>query len=54
MEVRTVCAHCDRPMELRIDSDLRIEAVGEGCAPYLFVPAVNLYALEAESIIDDF
>jgi hypothetical protein len=52
--VNTECAHCSRPMELTIDSDLNWRASGEGCDPIVFSPTVDLFNLEADSIIDAF
>ena len=52
--VRTECAHCSGPMEIEIDSDLIYEVKEEGCEPVVFVPEVNLFELEEDSIIDSF
>ena len=54
MIVNTECAHCSRPMEIRIDSDLNYTVKEEGCEPIIFVPDVNLFKLEDESIINAF
>ena len=54
MLVKTECAHCSEPMEIEIDSDLNYEVKEEGCEPVVFVPEVNLFALEEDSIIDSF
>ena len=52
--VRTECAHCSEPMEIEIDNDLNYEVKNEGCEPVVFVPEVNLFELEEDSIIDSF
>jgi len=52
--VKTECAHCSKPMEIEIDSDLNYEVKEEGCEPVVFVPEVNLFELEEDSIIDSF
>ena len=52
--LKTECAHCSQPMEIEIDSDLNYEVKEEGCEPVVFVPEVNLFALEEDSIIDSF
>jgi hypothetical protein len=52
--VNTECAHCSRPMEIRIDSDLNYIVKEEGCEPMVFVSDVNLFKLEDESIINAF
>ena len=41
-------------MEIEIDSDLNYNVKGEGCEPIVFVPDVNLFKLEDESIIQAF
>jgi hypothetical protein len=52
--VETQCAHCGKPMELQLDSDLNCEVMEEGCDPVVFVPDINLIELEEESIINAF
>jgi len=52
--VKTECAHCSEPMEIEIDSDLNYKIKKEGCEPVVFVPDVNLFELEEDSIIDSF
>lgn len=52
--IQTECAHCRRPMEISIDSDLRWRVDEAGCDPIAFSPAVDLINLEEESIIDSF
>ncbi len=52
--VNTECAHCSRPMEIKIDSNLTYTVKEEGCQPIVFVPDVNLFKLEDESIINAF
>jgi len=52
--VNTECAHCSRPIEIKIDSDLNYAVKEEGCEPIVFVPDVNLFKLEDESIINAF
>jgi hypothetical protein len=51
---RTRCAHCDRPLGLEIDSELRCRVDGEGAKPLVFVPLVNFRKLKDPSIIDAF
>jgi hypothetical protein len=52
--VNTECAHCGKTMELAIDSDLNCRAKDDGCEPIVFVPDVDLFNLEEESIINAF
>lgn len=52
--VRTECVHCNKPMELTIDSELNYTVKEQGCDPMIFVPDVDLLTLEDESIINAF
>jgi len=52
--VKTECAHCSEPMEIEIDSDLNYKVKEEGCEPVIFVPDVDLFKLEEDSIIESF
>ena len=52
--IRTECAHCQRPMEIRIDSDLNCRVPETDCNPIVFIPDVDLFGLEDESIVGAF
>jgi len=52
--VNTECAHCKKPMEIVIDSDLDFTVSEQGCEPIVFVPSVDLFKIEEESIINAF
>lgn len=41
-------------MEIEIDSELVCKTKEKGCVPVVFVPDVNLFKLEDESIIEAF
>jgi len=41
-------------MEIQIDGDLNYAVKEEGCEPIVFVPDVNLFKIEEESIINAF
>jgi hypothetical protein len=41
-------------MELAIDSDLNYTVKEKGCVPMIFIPDVDLLALQEESIINAF
>ena len=47
------CAHCEQPMRLTVDSELR-HRVLEGGKPIIFVPLLDFAKLKAPNIIDDF
>ena len=51
--IRSECAHCGRPLELEVDSELRHRVAGDA-DPLIFVPLVDFEKLKAPSIIDDF
>jgi hypothetical protein len=52
--VETECAHCSAPMHIEIDSRLEYGVREQGADPIVFVPQVDLYAIEDPSIIDRF
>jgi len=52
--IETACAASGQPMRLVIDSELRCSASEAGTDPIVFVPEVDLHALQAPSIIDAF
>jgi len=52
--VNTECAHCGRPMEIEIDSEVNFRVKEEGCSPVAFVPDVNVLTLKDKSIINAF
>jgi hypothetical protein len=52
--VATECAHCGRPMEMEIDSDLHCRVKEDGCRPMVFMPDVDLHRLKDVSIINAF
>jgi hypothetical protein len=54
VHIETECAHCSCPMEIEIDSNLRYKTNDESCEPVVFVPDVDFFNLEDDSIIDPF
>ena len=54
VKVATGCAHCSRPMHIQIDSELSYSVEEAGADPMIFVPTVDLYALDEPTIIDAF
>ncbi|MCP4579797.1 MAG: hypothetical protein GY846_26295 [Deltaproteobacteria bacterium] len=52
--VKTECAHCSQPLTLEIDSELNCKVGEGGVDPLVFVPNVNIKALEDPSIIEAF
>lgn len=54
VRVRSSCAHCGKPIELSIDSDLNCTVHDPDARPLVFVPDVDLLSLREESIINAF
>jgi hypothetical protein len=52
--VESECVHCGRPMTIDINSNLEYHLHSGEDGPIVFVPEVNVGALEAPSIIEDF
>ncbi|MBI4518070.1 MAG: hypothetical protein HY699_19880 [Deltaproteobacteria bacterium] len=53
VSIRSECAHCARPLEIEIDSQLHYR-VAESAAPLVFVPLVDFAKLKDPSIINVF
>ena len=51
--IKTECAHCSRPMQIELDSELNCHVV-EDTDPLIFVPLVDFEKLKDPSIIDAF
>jgi hypothetical protein len=54
VKVKTECAHCSKPMEIEIDSDLHFSVKDESSKPIVFVPDVDLFKIQDENIINAF
>ena len=52
--IETSCAHCDEPIHIEMDSELRYRVLEEGADPFVYVPMVDFDELEDPSIIDAF
>ena len=52
--VETRCAHCSEAMTLEIDSDMKVRVDQDDAAPMIFTPDVDVFDIEAPSIVDDF
>jgi len=51
--IKTECAHCSRPLQIEMDSELNCRVV-EDTDPLIFVPLVDFEKLKDPSIIDAF
>lgn len=52
--VDTQCVHCSEPLTLEIDSDMNVSVEPAGAEPMVFTPDVDVFDVDAPSIIDDF
>jgi hypothetical protein len=52
--VATECGHCQQPLELDVDSELRFRVLEEAAEPLVYVPMVDFDELQDPSIIDAF
>lgn len=52
--VETRCEHCLEPMTLTIDDDMNFSVEQSEAEPMIFTPDVDVYDVEAPSIVDDF
>jgi hypothetical protein len=52
--IESECVHCSRSLTFEVDSDLKLKVRDHGCDPVIFVPDVDLFKLQDESIIDSF
>jgi hypothetical protein len=52
--IATECAHCQRPIHIEVDSELKYRVVEEDSRLLVFVPMVDFATLGDPSIIDAF
>ena len=52
--IETECGHCQQPIHIEIDSELRYRVVEDGAEPLVYVPLIDLHTLDEPSIIDSF
>ena len=52
--IETECGHCQRPIQIEIDSELNYSVLKSGAEPLVFTPTVDFEQLEDPSIIDAF
>jgi len=52
--VETACAISGRPIVFELDSDLRYRVLPPAKKPEFFIPMIDLSALNAPCIVDDF
>ena len=49
--IETTCGHCDRPMRITVDSDMRYEVHNPGADPLVFMPDVDWQTFTEPNII---
>jgi hypothetical protein len=52
--IETECGHCQEPIHIEIDSQLKYRVMESGAQPLVYVPMVDVHKLEEPSIIDSF
>ena len=49
--IETQCAHCDRPMQITVASDMDIKVRNRGAEPLVFMPSIDWERFREPSII---
>jgi hypothetical protein len=52
--IMTECAHCARPMQIELDSELQYRVKDEGAEPLVFEPLIDWQTFAEPNIIDAF
>ena len=52
--VKTACAHCEQPLHIEIDSEMRCRVEEEEADPRIFVPIVDFAKVTEPNINDVF
>lgn len=52
--IETECGHCQEPIRIEIDSEMKYRVSVTAAEPLVYVPMVDLHKLEDPSIIDGF
>ena len=52
--IDTECAHCHQPLQIELDSDLKVSLVKPNTQPLVSLPDVDFETLKDPSIIDAF
>jgi hypothetical protein len=54
VNINTVCAHCNRPFTITLDSDMNFKIGSENAEPLVFSPQVNWESFSDPNIIQAF
>jgi hypothetical protein len=52
--IQTSCAHCGRPFQLEVDSELKYRLEDETIQPLVFLPGVDWSTFSQPNIIDGY
>jgi hypothetical protein len=52
--INSVCAHCDHPIEIKMDSDMNYTVAQENADTLIFHPQIDWGSFSAPNIISDF
>jgi hypothetical protein len=52
--IDTVCAHCDQPINIKMDSDMNYKVVQENADPLIFHPQIDWGSFSEANIISQF
>jgi len=52
--IDTVCAHCNHPIKIKIDNEMKCEVAQENASLHIFSPQIDWESFSAPNIIPDF
>jgi hypothetical protein len=52
--IDTVCAHCDHPIKIELNSEMKYQVDKEGAIPLVFRPQIDWESFSKPNIISDF
>jgi hypothetical protein len=52
--IDTVCAHCDHPIKIELNSEMKYQVDQEGANPLVFSPQIDWESFSKPDIIPDF
>jgi hypothetical protein len=52
--IDTVCAHCDHPIKIKLNSAMKYQVDPEGANPLVFHPLIDWESFSKPNIIPDF
>jgi hypothetical protein len=52
--INSICAHCDHPIEIQLDSDMNYKVTQENAGPLVFHPQIDWGSFSEANIISQF